>query len=115
METLAYSNEVTPMPWEGDVAAGDSGSPYVRGNIVQKRDATLPGRRPESRSWAKLDIKEARAATGPELARPLRRGSPGLLGLSGCLFSRRPHGPVSAYSLLAQTWHSKIEIRDDNR
>ena len=27
MEILAYSNEVTPMPWEGDVAAGDSGSP----------------------------------------------------------------------------------------
>ena len=30
MEILAYSNEVTPMPWEGDVAAGDSGSPRTR-------------------------------------------------------------------------------------
>ena len=27
MEILAHSNEVTPMPWEGDVVAGDSGSP----------------------------------------------------------------------------------------
>ena len=27
MEVLAYSNEVTPMPWEGDVVARDSGSP----------------------------------------------------------------------------------------
>ena len=30
------------MFWEGDIAAGDSGS-FVRGNTVQKRDATLPG------------------------------------------------------------------------
>ena len=49
----------------GDV--GDSGFPRTwQGNTVQKRDATLPGRRPRSRSWAKMDIKEARAAPGPE-------------------------------------------------
>ena len=65
------------MPWEGDVVAGDSGSPYAQGNTVQKRDATLSGGRPGSRSWAKMDIKEARAAPGSERASPLRRGSPG--------------------------------------
>ena len=43
VEILAYSNEVTPMPWEGDVAAGDSGSPYAQGNTVQQRGATLLG------------------------------------------------------------------------
>ena len=57
------------MLWEGDVAAGDSGSPVAQRNTVQKRDTTLPGRRPGSKSWAKMDIKEARAATGPERAR----------------------------------------------
>ena len=36
-----------------------------------------------------------------------------ILGLSGGLFSRRPHGPVSAYSLIwRKLGHSKIEIRD---
>ena len=31
-------------------------------------------------------------------------------------FPRHPHGPVSApLPNLAQTWHSKIEIRDENR
>ena len=49
MEILAYSNEVTPMPWEGDVAAGDTDSPDAQGNNVQKRDAMLPGERPGSR------------------------------------------------------------------
>ena len=29
---------------------------HAQGNTVQKRDATLPGRRPGSRSWAKIDI-----------------------------------------------------------
>ena len=42
-------------------------------NTVQQRDATLPGRRPGSRSWAKMDIKEARATPGPERARPATR------------------------------------------
>ena len=58
------------MPREGDVVAGDSVSPYAPGNTVQKRDATLSGGRPGSRSWAKMDIKEARAAPGPERAKP---------------------------------------------
>ena len=44
-----------------------------RENTVQQRDATLPGRRPGSRSWAKMDIKEARATPGPERARPATR------------------------------------------
>ena len=43
----------------------------AQGNTVQKWDATLPGRRPGPRFWAKMEIKEARAATGPELASPL--------------------------------------------
>ena len=39
-----------------------------------------------------------------------------ILGLSVGLFPRRPYGPVSArLSYLAQTWHSKIAIRDENR
>ena len=80
---------------EGDV--GDSGSPYAQGNTVQQRDATLPGRRPGSRSWAKMDIKEARAATGPELARPATPRSPRpRFWASRVASSWRPHGPVSA-------------------
>ena len=86
-----------------------------QGNTVQKRDATLPGRRPGSRSWAKMDIKEARAAPGPERASPLRRGIPGFWTSRVASFPTL-HGPVSGPLLpLAQTWHSKIEIRDENR
>ena len=36
------------------------------------------GRRPGSRFWAKMDIKEAPAATGPELAKPATPQSPRL-------------------------------------
>ena len=73
-------------------SSSPSGEPQIRGvseamsairvlrtrreNTVQQRDATLPGRRPGSRSWAKMDIKEAWAAAGPELARPATPRSP---------------------------------------
>ena len=48
---------------------------------------------------------------------PIRRGSPGLdSGPLGRPFFRRCNGPVSdPLPPLAQTWHSKIEIRDENR
>ena len=76
------------MLWEGDVAAGDSGSPVAQRNTVQKRDTTLPGRRPGSKSWAKMDIKEAGPQLDQNVLGQLRRGSLGLdSGLSSGLFS----------------------------
>ena len=60
---------------------------------------------------------QARAAPGPERASRLRRGSPGLdsgpLGRS--LFRRCTALSATRSPPLAQTWHSKIEIRDQNR
>ena len=48
----------------------------------------------------------------------LRRSSPGLdSGLAGGLFSRRPHGPVSAYSLIWRkrgTRKSRSETKTEN-
>ena len=59
---------------------------------------------------------QARAAPGPERASPLRRGSPGLDSgpLSG-LFSAAARPVQRPLPYLAQTWHSKIEIRDEYR
>ena len=65
-----------------------------------------------------MDINEARAATGAELARPATAVAPGsILGLSGGLFSRRPHGPVSAYFLIWRklgTRKSRLETNTEN-
>ncbi len=86
---------------EGDV--GDSGSPYAQGNTVQQRDATLPGRRPGSRSWAKMDIKEARANWTRTCSASYATVAPAsILGLSGGFFlaaawpGQRPFSYVGA-------------------
>ena len=49
VDFLAYSNEVTPMPWEGDVAAGDSDSLIRAGKHRPKMRCRAPGRRAGSR------------------------------------------------------------------
>ncbi len=76
-----------------------------------------PGRRPRSRTGERWTSRKAGATPGSERASPPRRGIPGLD--SGSLrwpLFRCPHGPVSGpLPALAQTWHSKIEIRDQNR
>ena len=81
----------------GDV--GDSGSPYAQRKHRPATGCHAPGRRP-----------------GPERASRLRRGSPGLdsgpLGRS--LFRRCTALSATRFPPLAQTWHSKIEIRDQN-
>ena len=38
-----------------------------------------------------------------------------ILGLSGGLFSAAARPGQRPFSYLAQTWHSKIEIRDESR
>ena len=57
------------------------------------------------------------AAPGPERASRLRRGSPGLDSgpLGRPLFRRCTALSATRSPPLAQTWHSKIEIRDQNR
>ena len=61
-------------------------------------------------AWGKMDIKEARAAPGPERASPLRPGIPGFWASRVASFPP-PHGPVSGPPpYLAQTWH--FENRD---
>ena len=69
MEIIAYSNELTPMPWEGDVAAGDSGSPVRAGK--HRPENRMPCSRAKTwiQTWGKVGIKEARAAPRPERAR----------------------------------------------
>ena len=60
---------------------------------------------------------QARAAPGPERASRLCRGSPGLDSgpLGRPLFRRCTALSATRFPPLAQTWHSKIEIRDQNR
>ena len=79
-----------------------------RENTVQKRDATLPGGDLDPRPGPHLD---------QNVLGQLRRGSLGLdSGLSGGLFSAaRKVSGQSPLPYLAQTWHSKIEIRDQTR
>ena len=89
-----------------------------RENTVQQRDATLPGRRPGSRSWAKMDIKEARATPGPERASWLRRGSPGLDSgpLRWPLFGRRTARSAARSPLWRKrgTRKSRLETKTEN-
>ena len=79
-----------------------------RENTVQQRDATLPG--------GDLDPGPG-PPHGPERASWLRRGSPGLDSgpLGRPLFRRCTALSATRSPPLAQTWHSKIEIRDQNR
>ena len=60
---------------------------------------------------------QARAAPGPERASRLRRGSPGLDSepLGRPLFRRCTAPSATRSPPLAQTWHSKIGIRDQYR
>ena len=90
----------------GDV--GDSGSPHAQGKTPSSNG--IPRSRAET--WI-----QARAAPGPERASPLRHGSPGLdSGPLGWPLFRRCTALSAAQSPpLAQTWHSKIGIRDENR
>ena len=102
----------------GSKKAAPTVPPYAQRNTVQIRDATLPGE--------DLDPGLGKDGTsrrpGPHLEQnvlgPLRCGSPGLdRGLLGCLFSRRPHGPVSAYSLIWRklgTRKSRLETSTQN-
>ena len=90
----------------GDV--GDSGSPVRAGKT--------PSSNGMSRSRAETWV-QARAAPGPERASRLRRGSPGLDSgnLGRPLFRRCTALSAARSPPLAQTWHSKIAIRDQYR
>ena len=79
-----------------------------RENPIQQRDATLPGGRPGSRPGPRLDQNV--------LAR-YAAGNPGLDSgpLGWPLFRCRTAPGQRPLLPLAQTWHSKIEIRDENR
>ena len=54
------------------------GAPYAQGNIVQKRDATLPGRRPGSMPGERWTSRRPGPQLDQNLLAQLRRGSPGL-------------------------------------
>ena len=91
----------------GDV--GDSGSPYAQGKHRPATGCHAPGRRPESRPGPHLD----QDVLGPSYAAVT---SASILDPSGGLFSDAARPPVSGpLPPLAQTWHSKIEIRDQYR
>ena len=57
---------------------------------------------------------QARAAHGPERASRLRHGSPGLDSGPLGLFSDAARPGQCPFSYWAQTWHSKIAIRDES-
>ena len=57
MEILAYSNEVTPMPWGVTLRPAIRVPLYAQGNTVQKTGCRAPGRRPWIQTWGKVDIK----------------------------------------------------------
>ena len=91
--------------------------PYALGNNVQKRDAMLLGDDPGSGPGARWKSIRPGPHLDQNVLGELRCGIPGLdSGPLGWPLFRRPHGPVSGpLPPLAQTWHSKIEIRDENR
>ena len=87
--------------------------PYAQRNIVRNRDATLP----DEDLDARLGERWTSRRPGPHLdqnvlARYAAVVPASILGLSGGLFSAavRP-----LFSYWAQTWHSKIAIRDKTR
>ena len=77
-------------------------------NNVQQGDATLSGWRPGSRP---------RAAPGPEhvLAGYATVAVASILDPSGGLFSDAARPGQCPFSYWAQTWHSKIAIRDESQ
>ena len=91
----------------GDV--GDSGSPYAQGKHRSATRCHAPGRRPGPRHGPHLDQNVLAGYAAVVLALilgPLRAAS-----------FPMPYGARSATCspTLAQTWHSKIEIRDQYR
>ena len=78
-----------------------------RENTVQQRDATLPGGDLDPRPGPHLDQNV--------LARYASVAPASILGLSGGLFSDAARPGQRPFSYLAQTWHSKIGIRDECR
>ena len=89
----------------GDV--GDSGSPYAQGKHRPATGCHAPGRRPGSRPGPHLDQNVLAGYAAVALAL--------ILDPSGGLFSDAARPGQSPLPPLAQTWHSKIEIRDENR
>ena len=97
--------------------------PAIRVLPRTRRETPSRNRMPRSRAktWiqalGKMDIKEARAAPGPERARPATPRYPGLdSGLLGWPLFPPPAWPGQRPLLyLAQTCPSEIEIRDENR
>ena len=76
-------------------------------NTVQQRDATLPG-------------EDLGPGPGPYLDQNVLAGyatvaQVSILGLSGGLFSAAARPGQCPFSYWAQTWHSKIAIRDEYR
>ena len=70
-----------------------------------------------SRTWGKMDIKEVRAHLDQNMLARYAAVTPvSILGFSGWpLFRRRTVPDQCPLPRLAQTWHSKIEIRDQYR
>ena len=89
----------------GDV--GDSGSPYAQGKRGPATGCHAPGRRPGSRPGQHLDQNVLAGYAAVALALILDLGRP--------LFRRCTALSATRSPPLAQTWHSKIEIRDENR
>ena len=89
----------------GDV--GDSGSPHAQGKHRPATGCHAPGRKPGSRPGPHLDQNV--------LAGYAAVASASIL-VSRVAFFPPPDGPVSGPPpYLAQTWHSKIGIRDECR
>ena len=70
----------------------------------------------EAESEASKDTKEAQAHLDQNvLARYAKVAQVSILGLSGGLFSAAARPGQRLFSYFAQTWHSKIAIRDETR
>ena len=100
---------------------GGDGEPQIWGvSAIRFGFPVRAGKTPSSngmpRSRAETWV-QARATSGPERASRLRRGSPGLDSgpLGRPLFRRCTALSAARSPPLAQTWHSKIAIRDENR
>ena len=78
-----------------------------RENTIQQRDATLPGGDLAPRPGPHLDQNVLAGYAAVALAL--------ILDTSGGLFSDAARPGQRPFSPLAQTWHSKIEIRDEYR
>ena len=78
-----------------------------RENTVQQRDATLPG--------GDLDPGPGRTWTRNVLAGYAAAALALILDRSGGLFSDATRPGQRPFPYLAQTWHSKIGIRDEYR